>query len=166
MISANILDHFSAIEDPRQSWKTVYPLPEILLIVLCGVMAGADDFAEIARWADRKLKFLRGFLPFKDGIPSHDTLNDVMNAIPADLFSECFVSWVAALRDGYLAEQRNKRARQRTSNSFSFTSWWRERDSNPRCAHAHNGFRDRPVRPLRHPSKSFPYITKYVASHP
>ncbi len=44
MISANILDHFSAIEDPRQSWKTVYPLPEILLIVLCGVMAGADDF--------------------------------------------------------------------------------------------------------------------------
>ena len=100
MISANILDHFSAIEDPRQSWKTVYPLPEILLIVLCGVMAGADDFAEIARWADRKLEFLRGFLPFKDGIPSHDTLNDVMNAIPADLFSECFVSWVAALRDG------------------------------------------------------------------
>ena len=25
-------------------------------------------------------------------------------------------------------------------------------DSNPRYAHAHNGFRDRPVRPLRHPT--------------
>ena len=43
---------------------------------------------------------LRWYWAFKDGIPSHDTLNDVMNAIPADLFSECFVSWVAALRDG------------------------------------------------------------------
>jgi hypothetical protein len=31
-------------------------------------------------------------------------------------------------------------------------AWRRGWDSNPRYAHAHNGFRDRPVRPLRHPS--------------
>ena len=30
--------------------------------------------------------------------------------------------------------------------------WRRGWDSNPRYACAHNGFRDRPVRPLRHPS--------------
>ena len=30
--SKNILDHFSGLEDPRQSWKVVYPLSEILLI--------------------------------------------------------------------------------------------------------------------------------------
>jgi hypothetical protein len=30
--------------------------------------------------------------------------------------------------------------------------WRREWDSNPRYARAYNGFRDRPVRPLRHPS--------------
>ena len=46
-----LLDHFSALEDPRQSWKVVYPLPEILLIVLCATMAGAEDFVEIERWA-------------------------------------------------------------------------------------------------------------------
>jgi type I restriction enzyme R subunit len=28
------------------------------------------------------------------------------------------------VRDGHLAEQRGKRSRQKTSNSFSFTSWW------------------------------------------
>src|SRR5262249_2427199 len=28
--------------------------------------------------------------------------------------------------------------------------WRRERDSNPRCACAHNGFRDRPIQPLSH----------------
>jgi predicted transposase YbfD/YdcC len=100
MSSKSLLDHFSALTDPRQSWKVVYPLPEILLTILCGTMAGAEDFVEIKRWADRKLDFLRRILPFEHGVPSHDTLNDVMNALPAALFSECFAAWVAGLRDG------------------------------------------------------------------
>jgi hypothetical protein len=37
----------------------VYPLPEVLLCVLCATMAGAEDFAEIERWANSKLVFLR-----------------------------------------------------------------------------------------------------------
>lgn len=94
-----LLDQFSALEDPRQAWKVMYPLPEILLAVLCGTMAGAEDFVEIERWAKRKLDFLRRLLPFERGIPAHDTLNDVMNALPAEVFSDCFVSWVAGLRD-------------------------------------------------------------------
>lgn len=47
MSDCSLLSHFSALDDPRQSWKVTYPLPEILLIVLCGTMAGADDFVEI-----------------------------------------------------------------------------------------------------------------------
>lgn len=95
-----LLDQFSTLDDPRQGWKVVYPLPEILLAVLCATMAGAEDFVEVERWANRKLEFLRRFLPFARGIPSHDTLNDVLNALPADAFSACFVSWVESLRDG------------------------------------------------------------------
>jgi hypothetical protein len=67
MASRCLLSHFSALEDPRQSWKVVYPLPEILLVVLCGTLAGAEDFVEIQRWADRKLDFLRRLLPFSKG---------------------------------------------------------------------------------------------------
>jgi predicted transposase YbfD/YdcC len=99
MMKTALLDHFSALNDPRQAWKVVYPLQEILLIVLCGTMAGADDFADIERWAKRKLDFLKRFLPFARGVPSHDTLNDVMNALPAALFSECFVAWTQGLRE-------------------------------------------------------------------
>ncbi|MFV0474098.1 MAG: transposase family protein, partial [Pikeienuella sp.] len=43
MSTTPLLDHFSALDDPRQAGKVVYPLPEILLLILCGVMAGADD---------------------------------------------------------------------------------------------------------------------------
>jgi hypothetical protein len=99
MSGKTFIDHFTALEDPRQAWKVVYPLPEILLLVLCGTLAGAEDFVEIARWGRRKLDFLRRLLPFARGIASHDTLNDVMNALPAPLFAECFTAWVASLRE-------------------------------------------------------------------
>ncbi|MCA0374836.1 MAG: type I restriction endonuclease subunit R [Gemmatimonadetes bacterium] len=35
------------------------------------------------------------------------------------------------VRDGHLAEQRNRRARQKTSNSFAFTSWWADATNRP-----------------------------------
>jgi predicted transposase YbfD/YdcC len=93
------IDHFSALKDPRQAWKVVYPLPEILLVVLCATLGGAEDFVEVARWGQRKLDFLRRLLPYERGIASHDTLNDVMNALPATLFAECFTAWVEGLRE-------------------------------------------------------------------
>ena len=62
MSTTRLLDHFSALDDPRQSWKVTYPLPEVLLIVLCATMAGAEDFVQIELWANRKFDFLRRFL--------------------------------------------------------------------------------------------------------
>jgi hypothetical protein len=41
------LSHFSALRDPRQATKVLYPLAEILLLMLCATIAGADDFVEI-----------------------------------------------------------------------------------------------------------------------
>ncbi len=99
MSGTAFLDQFSALEDPRQAGKVLYPLPEILLLVLCATLCGAEDFVEITRWGKRKFDFLRRLLPFERGIPSHDALNDVMNALPAPLFAECFTAWVADLRE-------------------------------------------------------------------
>jgi hypothetical protein len=70
----------------------LYPLPEVLLLVLCATLAGADDFVEIEAWGRERLDFLRRFLPFRHGIPSHDTLGDVMAALDPDLFGTCFVT--------------------------------------------------------------------------
>jgi hypothetical protein len=36
--------HFSKLEDPRQLNKSLYPLQEVLLLVLCAVLSGADDW--------------------------------------------------------------------------------------------------------------------------
>lgn len=98
-ISKSLLDHFSALEDPRQSWRVLYPLPEILLLVLCATLAGMEDFVEIGLWGKERLEFLRRFLPYERGIPSHDTLGDVINALDPELFKTCFLDWVEGLRD-------------------------------------------------------------------
>jgi hypothetical protein len=65
MSSVSLLDHFSALEDPRQSWKVVYPLPEIMLLVLCATISGMEDFVEIRLWGQERMDFLRRFLSYK-----------------------------------------------------------------------------------------------------
>ncbi|WP_051062532.1 ISAs1 family transposase [Thiolinea disciformis] len=70
---AQFLDCLSTPEDPRQSWKVLYPLEEILLLVLSATASGADDFVERVEWGHIQLGFLRRFYPYQHGIPSHDT---------------------------------------------------------------------------------------------
>lgn len=92
------LSHFSALRDPRQAPKVLYPLAEVLLLLLCATIAGADDFVEIGLWGNEHREFLRRFLPYRQGIASHDTLCDVIAAIDPDLFKQCFLAWADGLR--------------------------------------------------------------------
>jgi DDE_Tnp_1-associated len=96
--SGSVLDFFDAVEDPRQRGKVLYRLDEIMLVVLSGCLAGADNFVEMAGWARLNLEALRQIRPFARGVPSHDTLNDVVNALDPGTFEECFSSWIEAIR--------------------------------------------------------------------
>jgi predicted transposase YbfD/YdcC len=91
------LDYFTDLPDPRQQGKVVYPLGEVLLLCLLAVLAGAETFADIARFGEKKLSLLRRFLPFRDGTPAHDHLGDIFAVLDAEAFQSCFVSWVASL---------------------------------------------------------------------
>src|SRR4051794_2486747 len=94
-----LIEHFSALKDPRQIWKVVDPLPEIMLLVLCATLAGAEDFVEVRPWGVENLDFLRRFLPFNDGLPSPDAFNQVSTALGPALFKTCFGAWVGELGD-------------------------------------------------------------------
>lgn len=39
-----LLEHFSTIEDPREPWRVAHPLPEVLLMVVCGTICDCDDY--------------------------------------------------------------------------------------------------------------------------
>src|ERR1700692_2410193 len=67
-VSVPLLHHFAALSDPRQHAKVLYPLPEILLLVLAATIAGADDFVETTLWGAEHLAFLRRFYRYDSGI--------------------------------------------------------------------------------------------------
>lgn len=77
----SLLEHFSAIKDNRQSCKVMYPLSEVLLLVVCGTMAACDDYDDIVLWGNRHLDFLRRLQPYHFSIPCADWLRVVMNRI-------------------------------------------------------------------------------------
>jgi predicted transposase YbfD/YdcC len=90
-----LLEHFAVIGDPRQSWKVMYPLREVILLVVCATIADCDDYDEIALWGEAHLDFLRGLSEFHFGVPCQDWLRDLMNRIDPALFRACFEAWVA-----------------------------------------------------------------------
>jgi predicted transposase YbfD/YdcC len=90
----SLLDHFSAVPDPRQSWRVAHPLPEVLLLVVCATIAANDDYDDIVDWGEAHLSFLRHFSAFHFGIPCADWLRTLMNRIDPNLFSACLMSWV------------------------------------------------------------------------
>jgi len=91
------LRYFRDLPDPRQSGKVLYPLNEVLLLSLLSVLAGAETFVDIALFGVKKVAFLRRFLPFQDGTPSHDHLGDIFASLDAEAFQRCFAAWVTAL---------------------------------------------------------------------
>jgi len=94
----SLLDHFSAVEDPREAWRVAHPLQEVLLLVVCASIASCDDFDDIAEWGENHLSFLRRLLPYHHGVPGARWLNILMNRIDPGLFSDCFMSWASDLR--------------------------------------------------------------------
>jgi predicted transposase YbfD/YdcC len=93
---ALLLEHFSEIEDEREPWRVLYPLSEVLLLVVCGTIAACDDFDDIVGWGEHHLDFLRRFAPFHHGIPCERWLRILINRVDPILFKRCFESWVAA----------------------------------------------------------------------
>jgi predicted transposase YbfD/YdcC len=94
-------DFFADLRDPRVTGRCEHDLLDIVLIVVCGTLAGADDFVSIAGWAQAKEAWLRDRLGLRlaNGVPSHDTLNRVFAVVNPRQFHEGFLAWVAAAAD-------------------------------------------------------------------
>ena len=98
---------FEDMPDFRLNRRKKHNLIDILVIALCALISGADDFEEIQQYGQRKETFLRTFLGLPNGIPSHDTFNRVFRLMDKDAFAECLHRWsaeVLSLIDGHLPQ--------------------------------------------------------------
>lgn len=96
---ASILQHFSAIKDPRIDRRKRHKLGDIFFIALCAIISGADDWTSIALFGRAKEAWFTKVLGLENGIPSHDTFGNVFAMIDTKQFVKCFISWVEALSD-------------------------------------------------------------------
>ena len=92
--------YFRQLRDPRRNRRKLHLLMDIIVIALCAVIAGANDWQEIATFAQRRHDWLRTFLALPNGIPSHDTFERVFDRINPQAFLACFQHWVEALAHG------------------------------------------------------------------
>jgi len=86
--------HFERITDPRTNRGKNHSLPEMIFLTLCATICGADSWADVERYGKAKLDWLRQFVPFEGGVPSHDTLGRVFARLDSLEFYACLHSWV------------------------------------------------------------------------
>lgn len=96
--SARIQDHFADLTDPRRR-EVTYPLINIVVIAVCAVVCGADDFVAIADFGKARRDWLSRFLDLTNGIPSHDRFNAVFAALKPGEFEKCLLGWITALHE-------------------------------------------------------------------
>ena len=96
--AATIAEHFSELEDPRRYNKR-HLLHDIVVIAICAVICGADDWVAVEDFGRAKQSWFEKFLELPHGIPSHDTFGDVFKLLDAEQFRRCFIQWVQVVNE-------------------------------------------------------------------
>ncbi len=98
---------FAKLRDPRRAHRRLHRLQDIIVIALCAVIAGAQDWQQIVTFGLKRRCWLSGFLELPNGIPSHDTFERVFDRLKPQAFQACLREWVqavsAALRIKHIA---------------------------------------------------------------
>jgi predicted transposase YbfD/YdcC len=127
-----LVERLQTIPDPRrQSENLKHPLVDLIILGLCGVVAGCEDFVEIAAWGKVNEAFLRTFLAVPHGIASHDTFTRVFALLPPATVQAVLLPWLLERRgvagdyvhlDGKTL--RGTRCQQRKVKALHVVSAW------------------------------------------
>jgi predicted transposase YbfD/YdcC len=89
--------HFRNLKDPRRAPR--HRLVDIVGIAICAVISGANDWQQIATFAEQRHAWLRRFFQLPEGVPCHDTFERVFDRIDPRAFTKAFSRWMQALAE-------------------------------------------------------------------
>jgi predicted transposase YbfD/YdcC len=92
-------NYFRKLKDPRIKRHRRHLLLDIVVITICGVICGCNDWQQIETFARGRHDWLKKFLRLPHGIPSHDTLERVFDRLNPEAFQACFRAWMQALQE-------------------------------------------------------------------
>ena len=93
----SLQEALEGIEDTRRDRSVLYPLTEILVIMLLAVVCGATSYAKVELFGKSKETWLKKFLKLEYGIPDACTIRDVIRQIDTQQLHEAFAEWVKGI---------------------------------------------------------------------
>lgn len=89
------------VEDPRRTngGHILHKLEDIIIIGLCAVVCGGEDFPDMEEFGKEREEWLRKFLELPHGIPDSDTFRRVFERINPEALSECLYDWLGCHRE-------------------------------------------------------------------
>jgi predicted transposase YbfD/YdcC len=96
-VAPPITQHFITITDPRLEHNKEHKLIDIIMVSICGVIAGCDSWVEIEDFGKDRQDWFATFLELPSGIPSHDTFGRVFALINPKEFQSSFASWMQSV---------------------------------------------------------------------
>lgn len=95
--SAALMDHFGELEDPRIDRHKEHKLIDLLVIAICAILCGANDWVAVETFGKAKQEWFQQFLELPHGIPSHDTFGRVFALLAPEQLQAGFLSWIQAV---------------------------------------------------------------------
>lgn len=95
--TASLNKHFADLKDPRIDRTKLHKLLDILVIAICAVICGADNWEEVQLFGEAKEAWFKTILELPNGIPSHDTFWRVFAKLDPEQFRQSFASWMASV---------------------------------------------------------------------
>lgn len=86
---------FGQMKDTRRrsSGNFKHELLDIIFLVVTATVSSCNDWESIEVFGESQLPWLRKYYPFKNGIPSHDTMNRVFATLDPKVFGSYFIEW-------------------------------------------------------------------------
>jgi predicted transposase YbfD/YdcC len=97
MKKISLQEALEGLEDIRRARSVMYPLSEILIIMLLAVICGATSYAKIEMFGKSKEAWLRKFLKLENGIPDACTTRDVIRQINTEELHRIFADWMKSV---------------------------------------------------------------------
>jgi predicted transposase YbfD/YdcC len=99
VMTCALVERLETISDPRRQGENLkHRLVDLIVLGFCGVLAGCDDFVEIAEWGKLHEGFFRPFLELPHGIPAHDTFTRVFAMLQPTALQEVVLPWLLERR--------------------------------------------------------------------
>jgi predicted transposase YbfD/YdcC len=99
VMTCALVERLETISDPRRQGENLkHRLVDLIVLGFCGVLAGCDDFVEIAEWGKLHEGFFRPFLELPPGIPAHDTFTRVFAMLQPTALQEVVLPWLLERR--------------------------------------------------------------------